>query len=122
PACGIFARSWLRGDRDGDVAHHARRPRRRRERGPPLLPRAGIEYRRRAHHPRKQGRHDAMTRDVAATVRSLLEAAQLTVSDEEFELFVKTYPDLRAGADAMYLPEVRYEEPALNFDARWDTA
>ena len=63
-----------------------------------------------------------MTGDAAISVKALLEAAQLTVTDEEFELFVKTYPDLRAGADGMYLPEVRYEEPALNFDARWNTA
>jgi hypothetical protein len=63
-----------------------------------------------------------MTGDTEATVRALLEAAQLKISDAEFELFVKIYPELRAGADAMYLPEVRYEEPALNFDARWDTA
>jgi hypothetical protein len=62
-----------------------------------------------------------MTGDAATTVKTLLEAAQLTVTDEEFDLFVKIYPDLRAGADAMYLCEARYEEPALNFDARWDT-
>ncbi|MBV9323807.1 MAG: hypothetical protein JO352_08490 [Chloroflexi bacterium] len=61
-----------------------------------------------------------MTNDVATTVRTLLEAAQLTVTDEEFEIFVTTYPDIRAAADAMYVPEVRYEEPGLNFDARWE--
>ena len=60
-----------------------------------------------------------MSEDAAATVRALLDAARLTVSDEEFELFVSIYPRLRAEADAMYLPEVRYEEPALNFDASW---
>ena len=63
-----------------------------------------------------------MTDATATTVRSLLGAAGLTVSDEELELFVKIYPDLRIAADAMYLPEVRYAEPALNFDARWDSA
>jgi hypothetical protein len=63
-----------------------------------------------------------MTGDVATTVKALLEAAQLTVTDEEFELFVTIYSGLRAGADAMYLPEARYEEPSLNFDARWETA
>jgi hypothetical protein len=63
-----------------------------------------------------------MTDDTATTVRSLLGAAGLTVSDEEFELFVRTYPALRTAADAMYLPEVRYAEPALNFDARWESA
>jgi hypothetical protein len=63
-----------------------------------------------------------MTEDIATTVRSLLSAAGLTVSDQEFELFVKTYPALRTATDAMYLPEVRYAEPALNFNARWDNA
>jgi hypothetical protein len=63
-----------------------------------------------------------MTADVATTVRMLLEAAQLTVSDEEFDLFVKVYPALRADADGMYLPEVRYAELSLTFDARWDAA
>jgi hypothetical protein len=63
-----------------------------------------------------------VTGDAATTVKTLLEAAQLTVTDEEFDLFVKIYADLRAGADALYLREARYEEPALNFDARWDTA
>ena len=63
-----------------------------------------------------------MTDDTTTTVRSLLGAAGLTMSDEELELFVTIYPGLRAAADAMYLPEARYEEPALNFDARWDNA
>jgi len=63
-----------------------------------------------------------MTDDTATTVRSLLGVAGLTMSDEEFELFVKIYPGLRSAADALYLPEVRYAEPALNFDARWDSA
>jgi hypothetical protein len=62
-----------------------------------------------------------MTSDAATTVKALLDAAQLMVTDEEMELFIKIYPDLRAGADAMHLAEVRYEEPALNFDARRDT-
>jgi hypothetical protein len=62
-----------------------------------------------------------MTGDATTTVKALLEAAQLTVTDDELELFVKTYPDLRAAADAMYLLEARYDEPAPNFDARWDT-
>jgi len=63
-----------------------------------------------------------MTDDTATTVRSLLGVAGLTMSDEEFELFVKIYPGLRSAAYALYLPEVRYAEPALNFDARWDSA
>jgi len=53
--------------------------------------------------------------DVEGTVRSLLEAAGLTVSEEEFKQFVESYPTLRAAADSLYIPEVRYEEPALVF-------
>ena len=57
--------------------------------------------------------------DVPTTVRALLDAAQLRVSDEEFELFTRIYPAMRAGADGMYIPETRYEEPALIFDPEW---
>ena len=56
---------------------------------------------------------------VEVTVQALLEAAKLTLSPDEFQLFVKVYPQMRAGADEMYLAETRYEEPGLNFDARW---
>jgi hypothetical protein len=58
--------------------------------------------------------------DVRTTVKALLDAAQLRMSDEEFELFVRTYPTMRAGADSMYIPETRYEDPALIYDASWD--
>lgn len=53
--------------------------------------------------------------NVTATVKGMLEAAGVTCSDEEFEGFVKAYPTLRAGADSLYIEEVRYEEPALIF-------
>ncbi len=53
--------------------------------------------------------------DVRAAVRGLVESAGLPVSDEEFESFVTMYPTLRAGADSLDIPEVRYEEPALIF-------
>jgi hypothetical protein len=53
--------------------------------------------------------------DVSATVRALVDAAGLPVSDEELAQFVKMYPMLRAGADSLYIEEVRYEEPALVF-------
>jgi hypothetical protein len=29
---------------------------------------------------------------------------------------------MRAGADQMYIPETRYEDPALIFDAEWTDA
>ncbi len=59
------------------------------------------------------------TTDVPTKVRALLEAAQLKLSDEEFDLFVRMYPTMRAAADSMYIPEARYEEPALMFDPSW---
>lgn len=61
-----------------------------------------------------------MSTDIETTVKTLLDAAQLNMGDDEFELFVKIYPALRAGADSLYLPETRYEDPALIFDAAWD--
>ena len=57
--------------------------------------------------------------DTVTTVKALLDAAQLTMSEEEFDLFVRIYPGLRSGADAMYIPETRYEDPALIYDAAW---
>lgn len=56
------------------------------------------------------------TENSAAVVRALLDAAQLTVSDEEFERFVAIYPIMRAQADALYLPELESEAPCLHFD------
>ena len=60
-----------------------------------------------------------MPTDTETTVKALLDAAQLTVSAEELELFVRIYPGLRKGADGLYIPETRYEDPALVFDADW---
>ena len=60
-----------------------------------------------------------MPTDTETTVKALLDAAQLTVSDEELELFVRIYPGLRKGADGLYIPEARYEDPALIFDPEW---
>ena len=57
--------------------------------------------------------------DTVTTVKALLDAAQLKMSQEEFDLFVRTYPALRAGADGLYIPETRYEDPALIYDAEW---
>lgn len=52
----------------------------------------------------------------AATVKLLLDAAQLTVSDDEFLSFARVYPALRAQADGLYRQEFGAEEPALIFD------
>ena len=56
---------------------------------------------------------------VETTVKALLDAAQLKVSDEELEMFVRIYPALRQGADGLYIAETRYEDPALIFDPEW---
>ena len=53
--------------------------------------------------------------DPTAAVKNMLEAAGITCSPEEFQAFVSAYPTLRAGADSLYIEEVRYEEPALIF-------
>lgn len=62
-----------------------------------------------------------MDNDVSATVRFLLDAAGLTISDEEFAGLVRVYPDLRAQADALNGPEFQIEAPAPIFDptTRW---
>ena len=56
---------------------------------------------------------------VETTVKALLDSAGLKTSDDEFQLFVRIYPAMRAGADGMYIAETRYEDPALIFDAAW---
>jgi hypothetical protein len=61
----------------------------------------------------------APTSDTETTVKALLDAAGLRVSDEELALFVRIYPPMRAGADGLYLPETRDEDPALIFDPAW---
>jgi hypothetical protein len=56
-------------------------------------------------------------------VTGLLAAAQLTVSAEEKAQMIKDFPKVRAGADALYLPELEFVEPATRFDpARYYTA
>jgi hypothetical protein len=59
--------------------------------------------------------------DTETTVKALLATAQLTPSDDELQQFVKTYPQLRAEADRMYLPETRADEPALIYRPEWTT-
>jgi hypothetical protein len=49
-------------------------------------------------------------------VAALLAAAQLSVSDQEFATFVKDYPLMRQAADALYLPELEPDEPAIRFE------
>ena len=56
------------------------------------------------------------TPDSGAIVTSILAAAQLTVSDDELATFVKDYPLIRQAADALYLPELAPDEPAIRFD------
>lgn len=58
-----------------------------------------------------------MPSDTPTTVRGLLETANLTVSEEEFDRFVAVYPMLRAQADELYgLPELSTLDPAISYD------
>ena len=57
--------------------------------------------------------------DVETTVKTLLDMQGISVSAEEFETFVRLYPKMREQADSLYIPETRYEDPALIFSAAW---
>ena len=58
-----------------------------------------------------------MTEDDASTaVRVLLDAARITMSDEEFARLVAGYPTIRAQTDALYREELRNESPAVSYD------
>ncbi len=59
------------------------------------------------------------TPDTENTVRGLLAAGGLSLTDEQVEKYVRIYPTLRAAADRLYtIPELRYEQPAVIYDAR----
>lgn len=60
----------------------------------------------------------AETIDVETKVRGILESAGLLdkMSAEELAVFVHMYPQIRAAADSIYIPEIEYEEPALLFN------
>jgi hypothetical protein len=53
--------------------------------------------------------------ETEAIVRARLAEAGLNLDDEKVAAFVKVYPTLRASADRLFIPEVRYEEPAVVF-------
>jgi hypothetical protein len=53
--------------------------------------------------------------EVELTVKALLQSQGIAVEEEEFERYVRMYPAMRAAADTLYIPEARYEEPALIF-------
>lgn len=55
------------------------------------------------------------------TVRVLLQTQGMSVDEEEFERYVRMYPVMRAAADKLYIPETRYEEPALSFSPVWES-
>lgn len=57
--------------------------------------------------------------DVETTVRGLLAAGGLSLTDEQVDKCVRVYPMLRAAADRLYeIPEIRYELPAVVYKAR----
>ena len=56
------------------------------------------------------------TTNTEEIVNGLLAAASLTVGADEKAQLIKDFPKLRAGADALYLPELEFVEPAVTFD------
>jgi hypothetical protein len=56
------------------------------------------------------------TIDAEQIVDSLLSTARLSVSADERATFIKDYPLIRQAADALYLPDVDPDEPAIRFD------
>lgn len=55
---------------------------------------------------------------VDSQVRELLSIAGLKLSEDEIAMYKRIYPRMREGADSLYIPETRYEEPALIFSAK----
>jgi hypothetical protein len=55
--------------------------------------------------------------EVDMTVRMLLKAGGMNLTEEQIEGYKRIYPTLRAGADSLYIPEARYESPALIYSA-----
>jgi len=51
------------------------------------------------------------------TVRALLNAAGLHLTEEQIAGYVRVYPTLREMADSLYISEARYESPALIYSA-----
>jgi hypothetical protein len=57
--------------------------------------------------------------DDNTTVRALLQLAGVTPTEAEVAEFVAGFASTRAMVDSLYaMPGVRYEEPAVIFDAR----
>jgi len=57
--------------------------------------------------------------DVETTVRGLLAAGGLSLTDTQVEKYVRVYPTLRAAADRLWdIPEIRYEQPAVVYHAK----
>jgi hypothetical protein len=56
--------------------------------------------------------------DVETTVRGLLAAAGMSLTDEQVAKYVRIYPTFRASADRLFeIPEIRYEQPAVVYEA-----
>lgn len=55
---------------------------------------------------------------IDSQVRILLDIAGLKLSEDEIAMYKRIYPRMREGADSLYIPETRYEEPALIFSAK----
>jgi hypothetical protein len=64
---------------------------------------------------------EASTPEPESTVPLLFDAAGLTIPDDELADFVAVYPQLRAGADALYaVPDLAHVDPTLTFSPAKD--
>jgi hypothetical protein len=63
-----------------------------------------------------------MATDDGATVRRLLAAIGIEPPDDEVEEMIKSYPALRASADALYSPEASHFVPAFVIDPKQSSA
>ncbi len=66
--------------------------------------------------PGKEQETQTMPSDDLTTVTTLFDLAQITMSEEEYERFGRTFGALRAQADALYRDDLRSEAPILVFD------
>lgn len=54
--------------------------------------------------------------DPTTTVKTLFDLAGVSMSDKELERFARSYPTIRAQADALYRDEFNSESPMLTFN------
>lgn len=61
---------------------------------------------------------DTTPDSAAAAVKDILARAEIPVTDEEFADLVAMYPVVEAMRADLWIPEVRYGQPAIIYPAR----